>query len=72
MFRRAGKGYRRSDERHELVLYERDEVLRALRAAGFEARALRGYGTALRFPPGLVGFAATRPPDGSDPLTSTN
>ncbi|HET9315012.1 MAG TPA: class I SAM-dependent methyltransferase [Vicinamibacteria bacterium] len=34
-FRRVGRAYRRSDETHRLRLYPRDQVARALRAAGF-------------------------------------
>lgn len=60
-FTRAGRAWRRSDEQHVLRLYDPDEVLADLGAAGFEARRLRGYGSALRFPRGWAGFAAIRP-----------
>jgi SAM-dependent methyltransferase len=60
LFRKAGRLYRRSDELHTLALYRRGELLEDLTSAGFDARVLTGYGK-LRFPRGLVGFAATRP-----------
>lgn len=58
LFRKVGKTYRRSDERHVLRLYEPAEISGRLRAAAFDVRRLYGYGD-LRFPPGLSGFLAS-------------
>jgi len=58
-FRRRGRTWRRSDEVHTLRLYRPPDVLRALAAAGFRARALRGYGR-LRLPWGWTVFVASR------------
>jgi len=44
-FRRAGRCYRRSDERHELRLLRPAEVLSMLRKCGFTARGHAGYGS---------------------------
>jgi SAM-dependent methyltransferase len=60
VFRRAGDSYRRSDERHEIVLHAREQVLGELEAAGFTARTLDGYGSGLRFGGALAGFEATK------------
>jgi SAM-dependent methyltransferase len=60
VFRRAGDFYRRSDERHEIVLHAREHVLGELEAAGFAAQALDGYGSGLHFEGALVGFAARK------------
>ena len=60
LFREDGEAWRRSDELHEVVLHRREDVLSALEAAGFSARALAGYGSALTFEPGLCGYAAVR------------
>jgi SAM-dependent methyltransferase len=57
-FRRRGSSYRRSEEMHYQRLFEKSRVLALLRAAGFRARALGGYG-GIRFPRGLVGYIAT-------------
>jgi SAM-dependent methyltransferase len=59
-FRRDGDLYRRDHEVHLLRLLPPGEVLAQLRAAGFRARVLAGYG-ALRFPSGLTGFLARLP-----------
>lgn len=59
-FRKVGALYRRSEEVHRQRLYAPSEVLAALRAAGFRARAARGYDS-LRFPRGLSAFFATKP-----------
>jgi len=67
-FRRVGGAYRRSEEVHVLSLFREGEVLEALAAAGFSARALRGYGE-LRLGPGLRVFLALGP--GGDPSSST-
>ena len=59
VFRRAGATYERSDERHELWLSPRDEVLADLAAAGFERpHLLSAYGAHVRFGPGHAGFLA--------------
>lgn len=50
---------RRSEERHVLRLFGREEVLAELAAAGLRARALAGYGRAVRFRPGHAGFVAS-------------
>jgi SAM-dependent methyltransferase len=59
-FRRIGKLYRRSEETHSLNLYAGSELLAELSRAGFEARALGGYGR-FRFQPAHVGFLARKP-----------
>jgi SAM-dependent methyltransferase len=59
-FRKVGRAYRRSEEVHRLRLQRAADVLRELRAAGFRARAIRGYG-ALRLPAARVGFVARKP-----------
>jgi SAM-dependent methyltransferase len=60
-FRRAGEGYRRGEEVHRLHLYGAGEALAALRASGFHAQKLAGYG-AERFAPGhYVLVADARP-----------
>lgn len=45
-FTRAGSTYRRSNAEHRVAVYARDAVLTDLRAQGFTARTLRGYGLA--------------------------
>jgi len=61
VFRETGEGYRRSDEIHRLWLYERGAALADLEAAGLRPRTLTGYGRALRFREGHIGFAAVKP-----------
>jgi SAM-dependent methyltransferase len=56
-FRRQGSAFRRSEETHRQRLFEKKSVLGLLRASGFRARALGGYGE-MRFPRGLVGYMA--------------
>lgn len=51
---------RRSDELHRARLYEREELLPALRAAGFRVRLRRGYGTR-RVPATHDVYLATKP-----------
>jgi SAM-dependent methyltransferase len=60
IFRQLDGGYRRSDELHRLRLYEVQTVLKLLEAAGFEARRLGAYGSAVHFGRGHSGFVATR------------
>jgi SAM-dependent methyltransferase len=60
VFREADGGYRRSDELHRLRLYEGQAVLDALAVAGFDARQLGAYGSAVHFGRGHSGFLATK------------
>jgi SAM-dependent methyltransferase len=60
VFRQVDGGFRRSDELHRLRLYEVQDVLKGLEAAGFEARRLGAYGSAVHFGRGHSGFLATR------------
>jgi SAM-dependent methyltransferase len=60
VFRQLDDGFRRSDELHRLRLYEVQMVLDLLAEAGFEARRLGAYGSAVHFGRGHSGFAATR------------
>ena len=60
IFRQLDRGYRRSDELHRLRLYEVQTVLGLLESAGFEARRLGAYGSAVHFGRGHSGFVATR------------
>jgi hypothetical protein len=58
-FRKEGDLYRRDAEVHEQRLFPPSEVAGLLRAVGFRARTLSGYGEK-KFPPGLAGFLARR------------
>lgn len=58
-YRLVGGRYRRDVELHRLVLLDTEEMLAALRAVGFEARTIAGYGAA-SLPPGLVAFACRK------------
>jgi len=61
VFRLVGEGYRRTDEVHRLHLFEPADVMRQLQCAGFEARAVDGFGSE-PFPlQGLTGFVAAKP-----------
>jgi SAM-dependent methyltransferase len=60
VFRQVDGGYRRSDELHRLRLYEVQTVLDGLSAAGFEARQLGAYGSAVHFGRGHSAFLATK------------
>ena len=60
LFRRVGRLYRRTEERHVVLLYEPWTVLAALAAAGFVAGTFHDYGGA-RFPAQLVGYRAVKP-----------
>jgi SAM-dependent methyltransferase len=60
VFRQVDGGFRRSDELHRLRLYEVAAVLDALETAGFEARRLGAYGSAVHFGRGHSGFLATK------------
>lgn len=60
-FRQVGELYRRDTEVHRLQLVGPEEVVAALRQAGFdEVRTASGYG-ALALPPGLTVFLARKP-----------
>jgi SAM-dependent methyltransferase len=61
VFREAEEGWRRSDELHVQRLYDRQEVLDGLAAAGFEARQLGAYGSSVHFGHGHSGFLAVKP-----------
>ena len=58
-FRRVGELYRRDEEVHRQRLYRASDLASELRAIGFRARILRGYGS-YRFPPGLAGILARK------------
>jgi SAM-dependent methyltransferase len=60
VFREADEGYRRSDELHVQRLYDTEEVREGLAAAGFEARQLGAYGSAVHFGRGHSGWLATK------------
>lgn len=57
-FRQLGGETRRSEEVHTLELYDRQEILRMLREAGFAARVRRSYGSR-RLPDGHTVYLAT-------------
>lgn len=59
-FRKAGAGYRRSEETHRLHLYTMREIEKMLRAAGFETERLAGYGR-FRLYPGMSALLARKP-----------
>jgi SAM-dependent methyltransferase len=56
-WRRAGARYRRSEEAHRLLLYSPEEVLAALRTAGFSAEAVTRIGR-FRLPEGIIAYIA--------------
>lgn len=58
-FRSSGKSWTRDDEVHRLRLYEKADLQRDLRAAGFRVRALKRYGT-FEFPPGYLALLGRR------------
>lgn len=59
-FRKVGKSFRRSAERHIVQLYRSKEVATQLRAAGFRVRTVRAFGSASLLPL-RVGFVARKP-----------
>ncbi|MBX9600149.1 MAG: class I SAM-dependent methyltransferase [Bryobacteraceae bacterium] len=59
-FRKAGSGYRRSEETHRLNLYTVPEVEKMLRSAGFQPERLSGYGR-FRLYPGMSALLARKP-----------
>jgi SAM-dependent methyltransferase len=58
-FRRVGEAYRRSHETHRVRVYDRAEIERELREAGFSARACRRYGEC-ELLPGRLAFRARK------------
>lgn len=58
-FRKVGSLWRRSEELHHVQLYTRPQILRALRRAGFTARASRSYGD-FQLLPRRLAFLARR------------
>ena len=58
-FRRLARNWRRSDETHLLRAYRVEELSDLLAGAGFDVKALRGYGD-VRFRPGDAGLLARR------------
>ncbi|PYQ27227.1 MAG: class I SAM-dependent methyltransferase [Acidobacteria bacterium] len=58
-FRRIDGEIRRSEEVHVMELYEREDVMRMLRGAGFETRTRQSYGTR-RLPRGHTVYVARR------------
>jgi hypothetical protein len=58
-FRKRGAAYRRTEEVHRLRLFEPENILAELTAAGFVARRLRGFGE-VRFHSGHAGFLARK------------
>jgi SAM-dependent methyltransferase len=63
LFRRVGQLYRRTEERHVVLLHEPRTVLAALASAGFAADTFDDYDGA-RFPAQLVGYRAVKPASG--------
>ncbi|HEX2105468.1 MAG TPA: methyltransferase domain-containing protein [Solirubrobacteraceae bacterium] len=60
VFRRDGAAWRRSDELHTQHLREPDELLAAVRAAGFDVERLDGWGAAALGPGGYAVAARRR------------
>jgi SAM-dependent methyltransferase len=61
-FRQVGTTYRRRTEVHRLSLVDPTDVLKSLRAAGFEASSIAGYGVT-RLPQGVAAFLARKSGD---------
>jgi len=59
-FRKLGKLYRRSHERHVLQLHRSSQVADSLRTIGFRVRSVRRYGS-YQLLPGRAGFIARKP-----------
>ncbi|MFY9488503.1 MAG: class I SAM-dependent methyltransferase [Solirubrobacterales bacterium] len=59
--RQIGREARSSEELHELVLYDPDEVFAELTAAGFSPRQLASYSTDYHFGLGHGGYVAAKP-----------
>ena len=65
LFRREGELWRRTDERHQLLLYSPEDVTEQLLIAGFDVVVMSGYED-LTFPEGWNGFLGRkRPPSRS-------
>lgn len=62
-FRRVGRRYRRTDERHRLTLLPAAELARRLQVAGFVVGVAREYG-AFRLPQGHAVLIARKPAQG--------
>ena len=58
-FRKIGNLYRRDEELHQLQLYNRGEVARELREAGFQVRTLHAYGEQV-LPEGCIAFVGRK------------
>ncbi|MEO8382534.1 MAG: class I SAM-dependent methyltransferase [Acidobacteriota bacterium] len=63
-FRRIGEEIRRDEERHDLELYDRGEVLSLLREHAFRVQVRRSYGT-IRLPKGHAVYMALTPGTGA-------
>jgi len=59
-FRGSRHGYRRTEEVHHVGLYQPQEMLDALARAGFQAKAVTGFGR-FELPEGITGFVARKP-----------
>ncbi len=59
-FRETANGERRSEEIHELALYDQEEVFAALREIGFSVRTLATYAGEYHFSAGHGGFLGMR------------
>lgn len=58
-FMRHGKTYKRTDEIHKVLLYEKDFILKCLKKAGFKVKIQKEYG-ALKFRPGILAFVCRK------------
>ncbi len=58
-FRKVGQLYRRDSETHRLRLFDRTELTKQLRGAGFKVSTVSDYGKT-QFPPGYVGFVCEK------------
>ena len=58
-FRKVGELYRRSEETHELNLYDSGELVTSLEEIGFQTHKVRNYGDNV-FPESLVGIVARK------------
>lgn len=58
--REIGGAERRSEERHQLALYDHELVFAALRETGFSVRSLAAYSVEYHFSAGHGGFLALR------------
>lgn len=58
--RRVAGGERRTEELHELTLYDHEQIYAGLVETGFSVRTLAGYGGEYHFSAGHAGFLARR------------